>query len=202
MSEAQPDIPQVRRAPLFRNRHKRFWVVLIVVVAVVVFYLPSLVAFRYTAAAQSTGFLTHPWRSWSFIVTALTVPGDSRLKTSGNALRAADSRFRGSAIDPHEVRLLFLPEGKPYTFAHPLGDRTVTTTIRPPYRFVWLVSGHIDTLNGPDTVVALLDYRTGKMLYDVRDDLSQSQGSTEPGTPSAEPSPGGTATSTSPSPAP
>ena len=276
MSEARPDIPQVRRAPLFRNRHKRFWLVLIVVVAVVVFYLPSLVAFRYTAAAQSTGFLIHPWRSWSFIVTALTVPGDSRLKTSGNALRAADRRFRGSAIDPHEVRLLFLPEGKPYTFTHPLGDRTVTTTITPPYRFVWQVSGHIDTLNGPDTVVALaqpvrigdyvtidewegtveevrllflpegkpytfthplgdrtvtttitppyrfvwqvsghidtlngpdtvvamLDYRTGKMLYDVRDDLSRSQGATEPGTPSAEPSPGGTSTSTSPSPTP
>jgi len=200
--EAQPDTPQVRRAPLFRNRNKRFWVVLALVVVVVAFYLPSLVAFRYTAASQSTGFLTHPWRSWSFIATALTVPGDSRLKTSGNALRTADSRFRGSAIDPHEVRLLFLPEGRRYTFTHPLGDRTVTTTITPPYRFVWQVSGHIDTLNGPDTIVAMLDYRTGKLLYDVRDDLSQSQGATEPGTASTDPSPGGTATSASPSPAP
>jgi hypothetical protein len=202
LSEAQPETPQVSRAPLFRNRNKRFWIELIVVVVVVVFYLPSLVAFRYTAAPQNTGFLTHPWRSWSFIVTALTVPGDSRLKTSGNALRAADSRFRGSAIDPHKVRLLFLPEGKPYTFTHALGDRTVTTTITPPYRFVWLVSGHIDTVNGPDTVVALLDYRTGKMLYDVRDNLTPSQGSTEPGTPSAQPSPGSTAATTSPVPAP
>ena len=202
MSEAQPDTPPVARPPLFRNRQKRFWVLLIVVVAVVVFYLPSLVAFRYTAASQSTGFLTHPWRSWSFVVTALTVPGDSRLKTSGNALRTADSRFRGSAIDPHEVRLLFLPEGKTYTFTHPLGGRTVTTTITPPYRFVWQVSGHIDTLNGPDTIVALLDYRTGKLLYDVRHDLTPSQGATEPAAPSAAPSPGGASTSTSPVPAP
>ncbi len=202
MSEAQPDSGQVKRAPLFRNRHKRFWILLALVVGVGAFYLPSLVAFRYTAAAQSTGFLTHPWRSWSFIATALTVPGDSRLKTSGNALRAADSRFHGSAIDPHEVRLLFLPEGMPYTFTHPLGARTVTTTITPPYRFVWQVSGHIDTLSGPDTVVAMLDYRTGKLLYDVRDDLSQSQGATEPDTSSAEPSPSATATSTSPLPTP
>ena len=59
----------------------------------------------------------------------------------------------------------------------------MTTTITPPYRFVWQVSGHIDTLNGPDTVVALLDYRTGKLLYDVRHDLTPSQGATEPGTP-------------------
>ncbi len=187
--------PQTGRAPLFRNRNKRFWIVLIVVVVAAVFYLPSLVAFRYTAAAQNTGFLTHPWRSWSFIVTALTVPGDSRLKTSGIALRRADAYFRGSSIDPHEVRLLFLPKGKPYTFTHPLGDRTVTTTITPPYRFVWQVSGHIDTVSGPDTVVALLDYRTGRVLYDVRRDLPQGAGATEPAGPSpAGPSPGVTAT--------
>jgi hypothetical protein len=198
LSSVPSDTSQATRAPLFRNRNKRFWIILIVVVVVAVFYLPSLVAFRYTAATQNTGFLTHPWRSWSFIVTALTVPSDSRLKTSGIALRTADAHFRGSSIDPHEVRLLFLPEGKPYTFAHTLGDRTVTTTLTPPYRFVWQVSGHIDTVNGPDTVVALLDYRTGRVLYDVRHDLPQGPGATEPtGSSSAEPSPDVT---TSPSP--
>jgi hypothetical protein len=173
---------------MFRNRNRRFWVVLIAVVVVVVFYLPSLVAFRYTAATQNTGFLTHPWRSWSFIITALTVPGDSRLKTSGIALRAADAHFRGSSIDPHKVRLLFLPKRKPYTFTHRLGDRTVTTTITPPYRFVWQVSGHIDGVSGPDTVVALLDYRTGRVLYDVR--AVGGTGAAEP----AGPSPGVTTT--------
>jgi hypothetical protein len=196
VSTVQPDTPQVTRPPIFRNRHKRFWIVLIAAVVLVAFYLPSLVAFRYTAAAQNTGFLTHPWRSWSFMATALTVPGDSRLKTSGNALRAADSRFHGSSIDPHEVRLLFLPEGRPYAFTHPLGSRTVTTTITPPYRFVWQVSGHIDTLNGPDTVVALLDYKSAKVLYDVRRDLPQGTGTTEPtDTSSASPSPSTTAPS-------
>jgi hypothetical protein len=184
------------RPPIFRNRNKRFWIVLIAAVVVVAFYLPSLVAFRYTAAPQNTGFLTHPWRSWSFMATALTVPGDSRLKTSGNALRAADSRFKGSSIDPHQVRLLFLPAGRPYTFRHALGDRTVTTTITPPYRFVWEVSGHIDAVNGPDTVVALFDYESAKALYDVRHDLPQGAGTSEPAD-AASPSPG---TSTAPSP--
>ena len=198
MSSVGPETSQTRRAPLFRNRNKRFWIILVVVVVAAAFYLPSLVAFRYTAAAQNTGFLTHPWRSWSFIVTALTVPGDSRLKTSGIALRAADVYYRGSSIDPHEVRLLFLPEGKPYTFTHPLGDRTVTTTITPPYRFVWQVRGHIDTVNGPDTVVALLDYHHGRVLYDVRRDLPPGAGTTEPGSPApVEPSPG---VSTTPAP--
>ena len=195
LSAVGPDAAPTARAPLFRNRDKRFWIVLIVVIVILALYLPSLVAFRYTAAAQNTRFLTHPWRSWSFIVTALTVPGDSRLKTSGIALRHADTFFRGSAIDPHEVHLLFLPKGKPYTFTHTLGDRTVTTTITPPYRFVWQVSGHIDTVNGPDTVVALLDYRTGRVLYDVRRDLPQGAGTTEPAGPSpAASSPGATIT--------
>ncbi len=197
LSSVGPDGSQPSPAPLFRNRNKRFWIILILVVVILVFYLPSLVAFRYTAAAQNTGFLTHPWRSWSFIITALTVPGDSRLKTSGIALRHADGYFRGSAIDPHEVRLLFLPEGKPYTFTHPLGHRTVTTTITPPYRFVWQVSGHIDGVSGPDTVVALLDYRTGRVLYDVRTDLPQGTPATEPtDSPSAAPSPAATTTPT------
>ncbi len=194
LSSVQTDTPKIERAPLFRNRNKRFWIILVAVVVVLAFYLPSLVAFRYTASTQSTGFLTHPWRSWSFIVTALTVPGDSRLKTSGIALRSADARFSGSAIDPREVRLLFLPEGKPYTFTHRLGRRTVTTTITPPYRFVWQVSGHIDGVQGGNTVVALLDYRSGRTLYDVRSDLPHLGGGEPATTPSAEPSPGATPT--------
>ena len=188
----QTDTPKIERAPLFRNRDKRFWIILIVVVVALALYLPSLVAFRYTASTQSTGFLTHPWRSWSFIVTALTVPGDSRLKTSGIALRSADARFAGSSIDPHEVRLLFLPEGKPYTFTHRLGRRTLTTTITPPYRFVWQVTGHIDGVKGSDAVIALLDYESGRTLYDVRHDLPQRGGVEPTTTPSDEPSPSAT----------
>ena len=160
---------------MFRNRSKRFWITLIVLVAVIVFYLPSLVAFHYTASSQRTSFLTHPWRSWAFAWTALTVPGNSTLKTSGEALRAADSMFNGSAVDPHAVRLLFLDEGDPYTFTHSVAGRDMTTTVTPPYRFVWQVTGSVDTgapEPSPDTVVALLDYRTGQVLYDVRRDLA------------------------------
>ncbi len=171
---------------MFRSRSRAFWVLVIVVVAAIVFYLPSLVAFRYTAASQNRSFLTHPWRSWAFIYTALTVPGDSQLKTSGQALRSAISLFAGSGVDPHEVRLLFLPKGKPYTFTHDVGSQSVTTTITPPYRFVWQVSGSIDK---PDpnqtTIVAMLDYHSGEVLYDVRDDIPGGGG----GEPSAEPTP-------------
>lgn len=174
---------------MFRSRSRAFWVLVIVVVAVIVFYLPSLVAYRYTAASQSRSFLTHPWRSWDFIYTALTVPGDSQLKTSGQALRRATSLFAGSGVDPREVRLLFLPQGKPYTFTHEVGGRQVTTTITPPYRFVWQVTGTIDTLDpNKPTIVALLDYHTGDVLYDVRNDVPGGAAS-EPSSPEPAPSP-------------
>ncbi len=157
---------------MFRTHSRRFWIAVILIAVVIVFYLPSLVAYRYTASTQSSGFLTHPWRSWSFVYTALTVPGDSKLKTSGLALRHADALFINTAVDPQEVRLLFLPQGKPYTFSHSLGPTSLTTTITPPYRFVWQVTGNVDTVPGArGVIVALLDYKSGKVLYDVRRDL-------------------------------
>jgi len=173
---------------MFRSRSRAFWVLVIVIVAAIVFYLPSLVAFRYTAASQNRSFLSHPWRSWAFIYTTLTVPGDSQLKTSGQALRKAISLFAGSGLDPHEVRLLFLPKGQPYTFTHDVGSRSVTTTITPPYRFVWQVSGSIDKFDPKKaTIVAMLDYHSGDALYDVRTDIPGG-GGTEPTEPSPTPS--------------
>jgi hypothetical protein len=177
---------------MFHSHSRAFWVLVIVVLAAIVFYLPSLVAYRYTAASQSRSFLAHPWRSWDFIYTALTVPGDSQLKTSGQALRKATALFNGSDVDPQEVRLLFLPQGKPYTFAHEIGGRTVTTTITPPYRFVWQVTGTIDRLDPTTpTVVAMFDYHTGDVLYDVRSDIPPSVAPSEPASPDqgASPSP-------------
>jgi hypothetical protein len=174
---------------MFRSRSRGFWALVIVIAVAIVFYLPSLVAFRYTAASQNRSFLTHPWRSWDFVYTALTVPGDSQLKTSGQALRRAISVFAGSGVDPHEVRLLFVPKNEPYTFTHDVGSKSVTTTVTPPYRFVWQVSGSLDKLDPKKTtIVALLDYQTGRVLYDVRNDLPPGTNAPEP-TGSASPSP-------------
>jgi hypothetical protein len=169
---------------VFKKHGKRFWATLALVAAIVVFYFPSLLAFRYTADAQSSSFLTHPWRSWDFLFTALTVPGDSRLKTSGAAMRKAEELFDKTQVGVVQVRLLFLPARVPYTFTQQLGQRTVTTRITPPYRFVWQVEGTVHAVSGsPLRVVMLLDYRGGAVLYDITSDL--------PGVPST-PAPGNT----------
>jgi hypothetical protein len=169
---------------VFKKHGKRFWATVALVAAIVVFYFPSLLAYRYTASAQSSSFLTHPWRSWEFLFTALTVPGDSRLKTSGAAMRKAEELFDKTQVDVVQVRLLFLPAHLPYAFTQQVGARAITARITPPYRFVWQVQGTVRAVSGaPQLVVMLLDYRGGAVLYDITSDL--------PGVPST-PAPGPT----------
>ena len=166
---------------MFRNQSKRFWIILIACVTVFVFYFPSLVAFRYTAPPQNVTFLYQPWKSWSFAYTALTVPGDAELKTSGEALRTAEKVWPEPQFNAREVRVLFLDEGRPYPFTHDVLGNEVETTITPTYDFVWQVRGTIGR-DDTDTVLGLLDYRTGDVVYDVRDDLGG-----PPATPGATP---------------
>jgi hypothetical protein len=174
---------------MIRFRDKRFLVVAIVVAALVVFVLPAFAAFRYTAPEQRGQFLTSPWRGWSFAWSALSVPGDSELKTSGMALRKADWIFKGTVVDPREVQLLFVRTKEPYAFTHTIDGRTLTSSVTPSYRFIWQVQGAVDTVSDKsDTIVALLDYNTGRVLYDVRDDLTPSELAPQPGD-SASPSP-------------
>jgi hypothetical protein len=157
---------------LIRFASKKSLAAVIVVAALIVFLVPAFVAYRYTAPTERGQFVTHPWRGWGFAWAALAVPGGSELKTSGMALRKADWLFKGTAVDPREVQLLFVPMGKPYTFKNAIDGRTVTNTVVPRYRFIWQVQGVVDTVSRrSDTVVALFDYATGAVLYDVRDDL-------------------------------
>lgn len=173
---------------MIRFRDKRFLAVAIVIAALVVFVLPAFVAFRYTAPQQRGQFLTHPWRGWSFAYAALAVPGGSELKTSGMALRKADWVFKGTVVDAREVQLLYVKRRQPYTFDHSIDGRTVTTTVVPSYRFIWQVQGEVGTVSDrTDTLVALLDYRTGRMLYDIRDDLTSAE--LAPASPGSSPGP-------------
>jgi hypothetical protein len=190
---------------LIRFASKKSLVAVIVVAALIVFLVPAFVAYRYTAPSERGQFVTHPWRGWGFAWAALAVPGNAELKTSGMALRKADWLFKGTAVDPREVQLLFVPKGKPYTFTNAIDGRTVTNTVVPRYRYIWQVQGVVDTVSRrSDTTVALLDYATGAVLYDVRDDLRPADLVPEPSTtphpsgspqteltPSAAPAPSG-----------
>ncbi len=164
---------------MFRKHSWRFWAIVAVIAAAAVFYFPSLVAYRYTAPAQSASFLSHPWRSWEFLYTAFRVPGDARLKTSGAAFRRAEELFEGSAIGVSQARLLFLEPGARYEVPQRVGAIPLTVSIVPRYRFVWQIDGVIRELTGDvHGIVGMLDYRSGELLWDVRDHLP---GAKEPG---------------------
>ncbi len=166
---------------MIRFRDKRFLAVAIVLGALVIFVLPAFVAFRYTAPEQRGQFLTRPWRGWSFAYAALAVPSNAELKTSGMALRKADWLYKGTVVDPREVQLLFVKRKQPYTFTHTIDGRTLTSTVVPSYRFIWQVQGAVDTVsNRSDTIVALLDYNSGRVLYDIRDDLTPAELAPQP----------------------
>jgi hypothetical protein len=174
-----------------RKRNRKLIAAGLVVMVVVVALLPALVAYRYTSPVQRGDFVTQPWKGWSFVAAALRVPGDSELKTSGEALRKADWLFKGTAVDPREVQLLFVTADEPYDFTQELGGRTVTAEVTPSYRFIWEVRGTVpaagQAAESGSVVVALLDYQTGRLLYDVRRDLPADALDT-PGTPTAAPS--------------
>lgn len=172
---------------MIRFRSKKVLAAAAVIVVLVVFSLPAFVAYRYTAPEQRSEFITHPWRGWAFAYAALAVPGNAELKTSGMALRKADWMFKGTVVDPREVQLLFVPQRKAYSFTNAIDGRSVTSMVVPNYRFIWQVQGAIDTLSGgAETIVALLDYDTGHVLYDVRDSLRPTE--LVPGQPSPSPS--------------
>lgn len=162
---------------MVRRRNTRVIVVAVLVVALLVALLPALVAYRYTSPVQRDEFVSHPWRGWSFVAAALRVPGDSELKTSGDALRKADWLFKGSAVDPQEVQLLFVTADEPYHFTQTVAGDGMEAEVTPSYRFIWEVRGTVPAA-GTETepeeaVVALLDYETGRLLYDVRGDLPE-----------------------------
>jgi hypothetical protein len=162
---------------MFRST-RRLLITVAVIAAIAVLLLPALVAYRYTAPSQRNDFVTRPWRGWSFVVTAVAVPGGSELKTSGDALRKAEWVYRGTVVDPTVVQLLFVEEERPYTLRHAIDGRSVSTTVTPSYRFIWQVQGIVSTVSDrSDTIVALFDYETGRLLYDVRDDLTPQEAS-------------------------
>jgi len=159
-----------------RQRNTRLWVVAAIVVTLVVALLPALVAYRYTSPVQRGDFVSHPWRGWSFVAAALGVPGESKLKTSGEALRKADWLFKHTAVEPREVQLLFVTADEPYHFEQDVAGVRAKAEVTPKYRFIWEVRGTVPAGPGvgalrETAVVALLDYETGRLLYDVRDDL-------------------------------
>ncbi|MCZ7664147.1 MAG: hypothetical protein M5U22_14995 [Thermoleophilia bacterium] len=149
-----------------RLSRRRLWIAALVIIGLVV--LPMPIAERYTSPTQDGQYLTHPVRSFRFVVAAARVSTSATLNTSGEALARAKEVFAGSDHRPTKVELLFFPSGDHAVYSFTTLNGNVLTITEAP-QFVWEVWG-VSPGSGATAssdVIGLLDYETGEMLAAV-----------------------------------
>jgi hypothetical protein len=152
---ADCSVPKVRRSALF-------WAVLVVALAGVVVYAPALLARSATGAHEPVNFLTAPQQGWRFVWdAAFQIPG-ARAGTPSAARRLAVADFAGTSITPTRVELLWVPDRRVQLVG---GGGSAAATAKS--RLVWMVTGRARP-GGPIRTVGLIDYRSGRLTYDVR----------------------------------
>jgi hypothetical protein len=142
------------------RRGRLFWAVVAVLVAALLVYGPAELARRATGPGEPVDFLTQPQEGWKFVLTALDEIGSARAGSPAAARQAAVRAFSGTAVRPTRVDLLYVPDRRV-----PLGKGSAVATANG--RLVWMVSGRTRP-GGPLVTVGLIDFRTGRLTYDVR----------------------------------
>lgn len=134
--------------------------------AVVAVWAPSFVATAYTGEPAST-YLRNPASGWAFMWEAVTASRNPRLGTADAAMLQASQVWAGPPAVASDVALKAIPDQwtvpVPAGGAHALPSRRAAA---PGDELNWVVSGHVK--GGPEQVIGLLDYRTGRVEWDIR----------------------------------
>lgn len=134
--------------------------------AVLVAWIPSFIATAY-AEDDAAEYLANPARGWAFLREAVTASRNPRLGTADAALEQASQVWAGAPAVAADVSLKTLPPEwavpVPAGGVAPLAARRVA---RPDEQLNWVVTGHVK--GGPSQVIGLLDYRTGRVEWDIR----------------------------------
>ena len=133
------------------------------VAALAALWAPSLVARTYTTPAQPIDFLSRPDKGWRFLYDTVRLSRHAKLGSDGPALQRARQVWpRAEAV---ELVYLVRPVTVPVAtggLAPPPGARTV----RPRSHLTWFVRGRLG--NRPRQIVGLLDFRSGRVIWDLR----------------------------------
>lgn len=141
-------------------------VALIAGAALVALWVPSVIATAY-AEVPASEYLSNPARGWGFLWESLTASRNPRLGTADAALQEATQVWAGQPAVASDVSLKAIPS--PWDIPVPGGGvapapgRAVVT---PSDELQWVVTGSVE--DGPDQVIGLLDYRTGRVTWDIR----------------------------------
>jgi hypothetical protein len=134
--------------------------------AVVVLWAPSFVATGYAEQPVST-YLANPAAGWAFLWEAVTASRNPRLGTADAAMLQASQVWAGPPAVATDVSLKAIPS--PWDVPVPAGGTAplpARDQARPADELNWVVSGRVR--GGPEQVIGLLDYRTGRVAWDIR----------------------------------
>ncbi len=149
-----------------RPRRGPLAVALVAGAAVVAAWIPSFIATAY-AEEPASGYLANPAAGWAFLWEAVTASRNPRLGTADSAMQQASQVWAGAPAVADDVSLKALPSEwtvpVPAGAVVPADARRVATTDS---QLNWVVSGQVR--GGPEQVIGLLDYRTGRVQWDIR----------------------------------
>ncbi len=131
--------------------------------AVAALWTPSLVARVHTTPAQPIDFLSRPDKGWRFLYDTVRLSRHAKLGSDAPALQ----RARQVWPRVEDVELVYLV--RPVTVPVATGGLTPTLRarlVRPRSRLTWFVHGRIG--RRPRQVIGLLDYRSGRVIWDLR----------------------------------
>lgn len=141
-------------------------IALIAAGAVVIAWIPSFIATAYAEEPAST-YLENPAEGWAFLWEAVTASRNPRLGTADAAMQQASQVWAGAPAVASNVALRAIPAQWDVPVAPggvaPAASRAEA---RPEDELNWVVSGRV--MGGPEQVIGLLDYRTGRVEWDIR----------------------------------
>lgn len=152
--------------PGTRNHPRPLVIGLAVGAALVTLWAPSFVATAYVEGSAEP-YLANPAKGWAFLWEAVTASRAPRLGTAAAAEQVAEQVWAGRPAVADDVHLAVIET--PWRVPVPPGAVRVAPGRRvanPPDDLQWIVSGHVD--GGPAQVIGLLDYRTGRVAWDIR----------------------------------
>lgn len=134
--------------------------------AVVALWAPSFVATAYAEEPAST-YLANPAAGWAFMWEAVTASRNPRLGTGDAAMLQASQVWAGPPAVATDVSLKAIPS--PWDVPVPAGGAAPIAArgqARPADELNWVVTGRVR--GGPPQVIGLLDYRSGRVAWDIR----------------------------------
>ncbi|MCW2960220.1 MAG: hypothetical protein JWM25_790 [Thermoleophilia bacterium] len=140
---------------------------LLVVVALLLFFAPALVAQAVTGTAQPGNYLTHPHRGWVLLADVLTSAPSAEAASPGAALRIAHRRWNTeSGLEPRTAQLVHLDANDQFTV--PLGTSRSRVTVGPGSALAWVIEG-TTSRSDANVVIGVIDYESGAERYDLAD---------------------------------